>query len=233
MSFWDTAAKVVSPAYALKSTGFFDSLLGKTGARESQALGARSAQTINNQTNAANDYARTGYDSAQARYAPLAQTANKGYNLYADTYGLNGEDARNKAYQTYQSDPRYANAAEKTNNLLRNIIRTSASRGMGNSGATQLAMARAGLDAEDARYDKWLNGLSGFANQGVQIAGQQAGLDTGFYNGMADREIGRGQGLVQADVLSTQGAQQARTQGINNLLGIFGTGVRAMTGGWK
>jgi len=202
--------------------GFFSSLLGKDSAKAAEQLGQRSMQRTNQGYDTANQYAKTGYDTSMGRYQPLYGQAQSGYNLLADSYGLNGDAARDKAYASYSSDPFNAQSGQITQNLLGNIMNTAASRGMGNSGATQLAMSRAGLEAQDRRVADWRSGLTGFGNQAVGIAGNMAGLDQNYYGGMADREVGRAGALNQTDANATMAASNAKMSGITNLLSGIG-----------
>ena len=214
--------------------GFFSDLMGKTSAKSAEALGQRSMGRINEGYDSRDRYATTGYNTATGRLTPFMNQATTGYNLLADSYGLNGDAARNKAFQNYSSDPFNAHSGQVTNNLLRNIMNTSAGRGMGNSGAAALAMGRAGLESQDRRIADWRGGIGQFANQAIPLAGTLAGMDTAYYGGMGDSAIGRASALNATDANATMAANNARMQGVNNLLGIGGTlaslATTAMTG---
>lgn len=198
--------------------GFFDSLMGKSSARAANQLGQRSMGRTNAGYDSADGYARTGYDTSMGRYQPLYDQAGRGATMFADSYGINGDEARNRAFASYQSDPFNQHSGEVTNRLLSGIMRQNASRGMGNSGANVLAMSRAGLEAQDRRIADWRAGLGNFSGQQERLAGQMAGLDQGYYGGMADRAIGRANALNGIDAQSTMAANNARMAGINNLL---------------
>jgi hypothetical protein len=198
-------------------------LMGRTSARSAEQLGQRSMGRINEGYDNADRYSRQGYDTSIGRFQPFADTSRRGYDLWADSYGINGADAQNRAFGQYQNDPFYQHSSELTNNLLRNIMRQSASRGMGNSGASALAMGRAGLEAQDRRIGEWRGGLGQFGNQALGIAGTMSGFDRDYYGGMADRSIGRVNAINGIDANSTMAANNARMAGVNNLMRGLGT----------
>lgn len=210
---------------------FFSDLLGRSSARAATQLGERSMGRTREGFDAADTAARTGYDTATGRLQPFAQTAGRGFNLLADSYGVSGDDARNAAFRNFSNDPFTANSNQLTQNQLMNIMRTSASRGMGNSGATQLAMSRAGMEANDRRVADWRGGLGQFGNQAIPLAGTMAGMDQAYYGGVGDRAVGRANALNQTDANATMAATNARMAGVNNLLsGIGSIGGMAIQG---
>jgi hypothetical protein len=215
---------------------FFSDLLGKSSAKAANQLGQRSMARTNEGFDSAGNFARQGYDASTGRLNPFLESSSRGYNMLADSYGLGGDEARQRAFQTYQSDPFNQHSGQITQNMLGNVMRTAASRGMGNSGATQLAMSRAGLDAQDRRIADWRGGLGQFGNQAIGLAGTMAGLDQGYFGGEADRSIARANALNTTDANATMAASNARMSGVNNLLSgvgnIAGMGIRGYMG-WK
>jgi hypothetical protein len=210
---------------------FFSDLLGRSSARAATQAGERSMARTNEGYATADTAARTGYDTATGRLQPFAQTAGRGYNLLADSYGVNGADARQRSFETYASDPFNQHSGQVTQNQLMGIMRTANSRGMGNSGATQLAMSRAGLEAQDRRIGDWRQGLGQFGNQAIPLAGTMAGMDTAYYGGVGDRAMGRANALNQTDINATMASNNARMAGVNNLLsGLGSIGSFAMQG---
>lgn len=217
--------------------GFFSDLLGKSSAKAANQLGQRSMERTNAGYDSADTANRTGYQSATGRIEPFMGTAGRGYNLLADSYGVNGNEARQAAYDNFSADPFNQQSNQLTQNLLGNIMRTAASRGMGNSGATQLAMSRAGLEAQDRRVADWRSGLGQFGNQAIPLAGTLAGMDTAYYGGVGDRAIGRANALNTTDANATMAANNARMAGVNNLLSglgnIAGFGMQGFAPGAK
>jgi hypothetical protein len=202
--------------------GFFSDLMGKTSANAATALGQRNMGRINQGYDDAGRQRTTQYGTATGRLEPMFGQAQRGGNLLADTYGINGDDARQRSFETYSSDPFNAQSGQITNNLLSNIMRTNASRGMGNSGASQLAMSRAGLESQDRRIADWRQGLSGFGNQAAGLGTALAGLDTGYGDAMAGDAIGRSNALNSTDANATMAANNARMSGVNNLMSGIG-----------
>lgn len=201
---------------------FFSDLLGKSSAKAANQLGQRNMGRINEGFDTASTFARQGYDASTERLNPFLQSSTRGYNMLADSYGLNGADARQRSFDTYASDPFNQHSGQVTQNALGNIMRTAASRGMGNSGATQLAMSRAGLEAQDRRIADWRGGLGQFGNQAIGLAGTMAEMDRGYYGGEADRAISRANALNQTDANATMAASNAKMAGVNNLLSGIG-----------
>lgn len=207
----------------------FSSLLGKDSARAAQQLGQRNAAQIAEGYGQADNYANTGYTTAQNRLAPFAQAGQRGYGMYSDALGVNGDEARAGAFRSFQSDPFLDYARQNSGNAINSIFKRYNAQGQGNSGAAMLAISRAAGERAQGDVNSWLNRMGQFGEQGLGIAGQQAGLDQSYYGGMADRAIGRSTALTNNDVQATMAANNARQAGINNLLGIFGTAAGAGT----
>lgn len=217
--------------------GFFSSLLGKDSARAAEQLGQRNASQINSGYSSANEFARTGYDTSQGRFEPYAQQGQRGYQAYGDALGLNGGDAQQRQFQSFESSPFLKYAQQGSGNALNSIFKRYGAQGMANSGASGLAVSRAAGERAQGDVNNYLQMLQGAGQQGLGIAGTQAGLDQSYYGGMADREIGRTNALVGNDTNATMAASNARQSGVNNLLNIFGNvagmGARAYFGGGK
>lgn len=215
--------------------GLISSFLGKDSARAAEQLGQRNAATINNGYGVADGYAKTGFDQSMGYIQPFADASRRGYDMYADSYGINGAEGSSRAYGAYKADPFNAHSNQVASNQLGELFRKYHAQGMGNSGTSALAIGRAGLDAEDRRIADWRGGLGQFANQGVQLAGQQAGMTTGYYDGAANRALGRASALTGNDTQATMAANNARMSGMNNLGSLLGTvggaAMRYGTGG--
>lgn len=174
---------------------------------------------------AAKGHLGEGYQSALSRYSPYAQYGQSGIDanqLYANALGVNGADARQSAFGVYQDDPFRAEANRNTENELTNMFSRYNAAGLGNSGASRLAVGR--IADETARNDiaNWLNRIQGFGNQatgvGMQTAGAQAGLDTGYGQDMANLETNMGNALAQSHLGHGQFEAQNANTGINNMM---------------
>jgi len=211
---------------------FFRDLFGRTSANSARQLGQRNEGRINEGYSNADRVSAEGYGRATGRIQNFANTGGAAYDLYSSSYGANGEDARNRAFQTYSSDPFNQHSNQQTQNMLTGMFRKYHAQGMGNSGNSQMAIGRAGLEAQDRRIADWRSGLSGLASQGYQASNALAGLDNQYYGGMADRAVGRVGALNQNDVNATQAENNARMSGVNNLLSIGGNVARMGIGGF-
>jgi hypothetical protein len=216
---------------------FFGSLLGKDSAKAATQLGQRNSEEINAGYGQADQYAGQGYAASQARFQPYAEQGQRGNEAYGNAIGLNGQQAQQGAYQQFQNDPFLAYARQNSGNEINSIFKRYGAQGMANSGAAGLAVSRAAGERATSDVNSWMNRLMGAGQQGVQIAGQQAGIDQNYYGGMSDRAVGRSNALVGNDTNATMAANNARQAGVNNLLNIFGTisgaASRVATGGMK
>lgn len=203
--------------------GFFNDLLGKSSANAATQLGQRNEARIGQGYAAADTASRTGYDTAQNRLMPYAQGGQRGYETYANALGLNGEPARQQAFSSFESDPFLAYARQNSGNELNSIFKRYNAQGMGNSGASMLAVSRAAGERAQGDVQNWMNRMMQMGQQGQGIAGQQAGLDTGYYGGVADRAVGQATALSNNDTQATMAANNARMAGVNNILGLVGT----------
>jgi hypothetical protein len=197
--------------------------MGKSSARAATQLGERNAGRINSGYDTADSSSLTGYNTAQNRLMPYAQGGQRGYDTYTNALGLNGEPARQQAFQSFESDPFLAYARQNSGNEVNNIFRRYNAQGIGNSGASMLAVSRAAGERAQGDVNSWLNRMMQMGQQGQGIAGQQAGLDTNYYGGVADRAVGRVNALNQNDAQATMAANNARMAGVNNLLSGLGT----------
>lgn len=217
--------------------GFFDSLMGKSSARAAQQLGQRNASQINSGYDRADGLAETGYNRSMDFYEPFAQSGRRGQAAYENTLGLNGADARQQQFQAgYLDDPALAYRDRATGDQINALMRKYNAGGVGvNSGAAALGVGRIRSENFNRDWGDYQNRLMQTGNQGLQVAGQQAGLTTGYYDGAANRAVGRSSALVNNDTQATMAASNARMAGVNNLLSIggsiLGAGTRLATGG--
>jgi hypothetical protein len=202
--------------------GFFNDLLGKSSAKSATQLGQRNMGEINRGYDRADTVSGEGYNRQMGLYQPLAEQAQRGNQLYGDAYGVNGAEAQGRAFQQYRGDPFYAHADQQTSNMLGNLMRKWSALGMSNSGNSGMSLARAGLDAQDRRIGEWRGGLGQFANQSQGYADRMSGVTGNYYGGMADRAVGRTNALTQNDTQATMAANNARQQGVSNVLGLGG-----------
>ena len=204
--------------------GFFSSLLGKDSANAAQQLGYRNRDQINSSYADANGQAKTGYDDSMGYYKPYAEAGHRGQTAYENTLGLNGQQARQQQFREgYEQDPALQYRQQQNQTAMTNLLRKYNASGQGvNSGAALYGAGRLQNEQFNTDWGNYQNRLQGMGQQGFQAAGQQAGLTSGYYNGLADRAVGRGSALTQSDTNATMAASNARMQGMNNLMSGIG-----------
>ncbi len=211
---------------------FFKDLMGKSSAKAATQLGQRNASQINAGYDSANTQAQTGYDASMGFLNPFAESGRRGQTAYENTLGLNGAPARQQQFQeSYLDDPALAYRTQQTGTDINNLLRKYNAGPQGvNSGAAALGAGRIRAENFNRDWDGTQNRLMGLGQQGLQVAGQQAGLTTGFYDGQAGRSIGRSNALVGNDTQATMAASNARMSGVNNILKIAGGAAQLATG---
>lgn len=171
------------------------------------------------------DLGRAAFGSATDRLDPYAQTGMAGNAMYADALGLNGRPAQQGVVDNFMSHPfrdqngRWADDA---------MLRTFAARGMGDSGASRLAVSRANLERGSQDWNRWLDRIAGVGQQGLTASGTQAGLDAG----LGQAEFGLGTTRAGNEINFGNAMAASRNTGVNNLLGLAGTVVSGFTPGW-
>lgn len=102
--------------------------------------------------------------------------------------------------------------------------------GMGDSGASRLAIARAGMERGSQDYGNYMNRLQGFGQQGYGAAGQSAGIASGAGNMLGQMRMGLGQNLAGNEISSGNAMAASRNTGWQNILGLVGAGANAYAG---
>lgn len=209
---------------------FFDSFFGKSQARDLRA----SNQQANEALSAGRAGARTeitgGRDRALGVLNPFMQQGQAGSRMYGDALGLNGQQAQQSAFGTYSQNPFLAAQQGESENQLTRMFRKYNAQGMGNSGMSRLATARAAQGFEQQNQTDWLNRLSGVGQQGAQFANTAAGLESGIGQYLADLESGYGQQRAANSINYGNALAATRGIGVNNLINLAGTVARAATG---
>lgn len=200
----------------------------------------------------------TTYREGQAFLNPYLRAGEQANALYGNALGLNGLSAQQAFAQNYAaSDPFRQQNALMANEAL---MKTLNARGLSGGGYAAEAVARQNLMRGSEDYGNYLSRLSGAQAQGQQAAGAAAGLASDFgrnrasYLGEFQNAMGnyatqrgnnatnRGNALANLNYGNAQqtagmrtgyanATAQNRSTGINNLFGIAGLGVNALTGG--
>ena len=140
--------------------------------------------------------------------------------MYADLLGLNGADARAAAQNTLMSDPAFQGQLGQEQNAM---LRAMNARGLSGSGAGALAAER----VFQQNYGNTLNRYAGLGQQGLQAAGGASNLAATLGQQRGDLKFGTNQLQTNLKVGGVNASNQAKTAGINNLIGIGGLATKA------
>ncbi|GGE36370.1 hypothetical protein GCM10007276_12310 [Agaricicola taiwanensis] len=173
------------------------------------------------------------YGDAQERFSPFAGLGTQAAGIYGDAMGLNGPGGNERAVAAFQTGPGYEFAQDAA---AKAGARAASAGGMLNSGNAMIALADRSQGIADQEYDDWLNRMSGLTSMGAQVAGQQAGLDTGLAGLGANIALQKGnqdlqvaQGVGQAGAAGLMAGQQAAANRLNfGMSALTGLGNLAM-----
>lgn len=200
--------------------GFFDSFTGEASKRAIN-------ETKDNQIKVAGGVrddqiasARSYGDQARSYYQPFASQGATSYNLYNDTLGVNGADARTKAQDLYNSDDMLARNREY--DLKRSGWQKNAS-GDFSSGTAALADSRIRMRG----YGNWQDRLQMGGQQGFAAANALAGTTQNEGNQVYGAHGNYGNAAGSAWSQYGQQMPQANNAFAQNVIGLGGTLVRA------
>lgn len=168
---------------------------------------------------------RDAYGTATSRLDPYAATGAAGNAMYADAIGLNGQPAQQGVVDNFMHDPFRDENGRLADDAL---VRSFTARGMGDSGASRLAVARGNLERGSTDWNKWLDRINGVGTQGQAAATGQAQLDAGLGN----MEFGLGTTRAGNEINYGNAMAGSRNIGINNIMGLASTAIGAFTPGW-
>jgi hypothetical protein len=159
---------------------------------------------------------QTGYDTARADYGrasdlynPYATTGAQGFNMLANSTGLNGPEGNQAAVGAFQAGPGYK---WQTDQALEGILRKQGAMGMALGGNTLTALSDRAGQMANQEYNNWRNQLQGIASTGYNATNAQAGLA----KGQGDLATGQNVG----DVYRNDAARVAQTYGNTTALGV-------------
>ena len=193
----------------------FGSLTGSTQRKDIRNANAAATQALDTGYEQSQGY----YDQAAQGYSPYVQQGQKASNQYNSLLGLNGADARGEAQGMITSDPLFQGGlAQDSNALLRNLN----ARGQGGGGQAQLA----GQRVLQQNYGSWLDRYRDAGSQGFQATNALSGVRA------AQGDNAYGFAATKAGQATNYGNAMAssRSIGINNLMGLAGTAVKAYAG---
>jgi len=172
------------------------------------------------------DYAGRALGEYDA-YEPQAQ---KAYGLYGDALGINGAQGNSNATAAFQAGPGYQWSVDQATQAA---LRAGSAQGMLGSGNTTAAITDRASGLAGQEYGGWLDRLGGLGAQGIGMAGQQAGIQTGV--GQAGQnyrgQLGQIAWNTETGIGNAQ-AQKEQAEGAGLLGGIsLGTSLLGNLGG--
>lgn len=209
----------------------FGNFTGSQSRKDLQRGRAESESALNAGYQGALEFSNQGLTDANRITQPFLDQGQRGFGLYADSFGVNGAGARDAAFQTFQSDPFNAHSNDVTRIALYDLMKRYNAGGMANSGASNLGLARAGLEATDRRLADWRGGLQGLGQLGAGMATDNANRTYGTGQFNAGLRSGLGQQLAGNAISYNNAMSESRNTGMNNLLNVAGTVAKFFPGG--
>ena len=210
--------------------GLWGSFTGRDQQRDIQGGAARARGYLDSgRTNARGDITG-GRDRAMGMINPYIQSGQRGQTAYEDTLGLNGQGARDKAFQTgYMNDPALAYRKEQTGNQINSLMRKYNAGGSGvNSGAAALGAGRIESENFNSDWGGYQNRLQGLGQQGMQASQFGAGLEYGAGKDLANIETGYANTSAGLEQQTAGAMANSRDKFLNNLVGLGGLAVRGI-----
>lgn len=198
--------------------GFFGSLFGSDQAKDLSRANKQANAALDSGYQSSQNY----YNQASSAFNPYVQTGQAANNFYANALGLNGDAARSSAQNTITSDPLWSGKFALDSN---NVLKAMNARGLGASGAGALAGQR--VLTED--YQNALQNYANLGNQGLQATGAQSNVwQNQGQNAWNYGTTKAGNAINYGNALAAN-----ENTGLNNILGILGTGVSGYNALWN
>jgi hypothetical protein len=112
---------------------------------------------------------QSGYDegapfleTATRGFDPIIEKETRGRDLLMDSYGVNGQEGSDRAFDIYQGTAGYRNALDMFGMDAETIQRLNASNGNLFSGNTGIALSDRARTLQNMGYADWQKGLQGF-----------------------------------------------------------------------
>lgn len=194
--------------------GFLQDFMGGSARKDIRNAQKKADADLTTGYNAGQDYNNQAYDTM----APLANAATGDQNTYRQAIGLGTPEEQAAAQGRYFNDPAMkAVLADQSNAMLRELN----ARGASGGGEAMMAAGKLGLQ----NYGNWLNRLQGLGSKAGEYAGTEAGIR------MNQGNMAYGYGATKAGMDTNYGNAMAasRSTGINNMMGVLNTGIKAAT----
>lgn len=209
--------------------GFLDTLLGKTGKKVAKETLAYNQDQANQGYDASKNYLSQGYSSATGRIDPYSAQGRQAGTTYTNMLGLNGADAQRSATSAYQGSNPYL--AATMDQQTKALDRRAAATGQLGSGMNALAKARVVDETANRDYQDYMAKLQGLMAQGYTADQALAALDSGYASGQIGIEGQLRNQLIGSQNQYAKDYTAADTAGVQNVLGLVGTGMNFFTGG--
>lgn len=206
--------------------GFFSDLLGKSGAKDLQKSEAQRSAALTAGKTAARQEIGGGFDQAFGYLSPFADNGAS-FGMYKDAIGAGGAAGYQRAFDNFNADPFRAGETAAADNALAAIFKKYNAGGMGNSGASRLAVSRGAQERYGQQVADYRQRLAGLGQTGLDVAQAQSALATDRGNTLGNLEYGFGQQQANAATSYGNAMAQNRMTGPNNLLNLFGTAANA------
>lgn len=185
---WVVAAAGVAAAGSIVAGGM---------ASDAQSKSAANAARVDEQK----------FQQIRGDLAPYREVGTSALTKYADSLGLNGEEARNRFASDFRADPGYNFAFDEGQRAIQG---SAAARGGLLSGGALRALQRTGQGMADQQYGSYLDRFGNLANMGQNSAAQ-----TGQF---ASQSAGR-QGAYALDAGAAKaGGYLSAAQGVNGAI---------------
>lgn len=207
--------------------GFFDAFTGKAQKRQIEEANRQATGYLNTGYGEAKNALTDGYQRAEGYMSPYVSEGRADQSMYRGAIGLRGQGGYDEAMAAYRANPFSQHQQDSTTNAL---LRRFGSAGMGDSGASRLAAARAVTDQGYNDWNNWLSRLQGQGQQGYGASQSMAGMSQQRGSQLAD--LGWGYNSALAGNAINKGNAMAQAEGIgwNNLFSAVGLGAKAYAG---
>jgi hypothetical protein len=113
------------------------------------------------------------YEDASNNFSPYMEQGQQGQQAYIDSLGLNGDTGYANTLANFHQGPGFQFALDAAN---QNIMRNNAALGGLASGGTYNQLGAEAQGRQNQEFGGWQDRLAGLGSQGLQAAGQQAGV---------------------------------------------------------
>ena len=207
---------------------FMGSFFGNDQRRDLQSANRTATTSLDQGWEQGSQEVRQGTQQGLGYLDPYRQQGGQANALYGRFLGLNGADDQRAAMGEYQTSDPFRQFND--DNASRMLSRRFQAQGMGDSGASRLAIARAGMERGSQDYGNYMNRLAGFGQQGFGAAQSSAGLSSQSGTMLGQMRMGHGQQQAGNAISFGNAMAGSRNTGMQNILGMAGVAAKAYAG---